>query len=129
MSMDWRDLSGDMPPRLIEQALDDDGDGIADAAAWESVKAAVEIRLRGCFGGDIPARHTAVADGARRVFLLETLYTRRGFTENNPYTARAATEEKRLKALAAGEDSTEADSGAAFIGSPAKVAGTKGLMA
>lgn len=127
--MDWRDLSGDMPPALIEQALDDDGDGIADAAVWLLVQDGAEKRVRGCFGGAAPAIHADAAADARRLFLLETLYTRRGFVERNPFTARAAAAERRLRALASGEESASGDSGAAFIGKPAKVAGVEGLMA
>lgn len=127
--MDWKDLAGEMAPALIEQALDDDGDGIADASAWTLVQAGAEGRIRGCFGGPAPEQHADAAIEARRLFLLETLYNRRGITERNPYTARATAAEKRLRALASGEESTSGDAGAAFIGEPAKVAGTKGLMA
>lgn len=127
--MDWRDLSGEMPPALIEQALDDDGDGIADAAVWALVQADAEKRIRGCFGGAAPAIHADAAAEARRLFILEMLYTRRGITERNPFAARAKEAERRLRALASGEESASGDSGAAFIGEPAKVAGVGGLMA
>ena len=34
---DWKELTAYMAPRLIAEALDDDGDGLPDAAAWEAV--------------------------------------------------------------------------------------------
>ena len=52
--MNQEDLLGEMPLDLLTQALDDDGDGLADAAAWASVCASAEERLRNAFGGDVP---------------------------------------------------------------------------
>ena len=127
--MNWTDLAGQMAPALIEQALDDDGDGVADDSAWALVQSDAEERIQSCFGGAVPDAHSLAAVEARRLFILESLYHRRGFTEGNPFTARASNAEKRLRALASGEETTSGDSGAEFIGQPAKVAGTTGMMA
>lgn len=128
MNMD--ELLGEMPRELLIQALDDDGDGRADAAAWESVQAAAEERIRAVFGGDPPPRHATATAYARKLFILVILYNRRGHTADaNPYTAAAKAAEKRLEDIAAGD--VLLDGGTtepAFIGRPAKVANTKGLM-
>lgn len=127
--MDWKTLAGAMSLSRIEQALDDDGDGIADESAWALVQSDAEERIQGCFGGAIPEQHTAAATAARKLFILETLFSRCGITEGNPYTKRANDAETRLRKLASGEASSSGDSGAVFVGEPAKVAGTTGMMA
>lgn len=129
--MTQEDLIGEMPRELLVQALDDDGDGLADEAAWTAVLASAEDRLRNAFGGDVPAKHAQAAAHARKLFLLVTLYNRRGHTaEANPYTSAANRAEDRLHRLASGEDSTDGgEAEPSFIGEPAKISGTKGLMA
>ena len=82
--MDWKTLAGAMSLSRIEQALDDDGDGIADESAWALVQSDAEERIQGCFGGAIPEQHTAAATAARKLFILETLFSRCGITEGNP---------------------------------------------
>jgi hypothetical protein len=128
MTMD--ELLGEMPKALLVQALDDDGDGIADAGAWEAVQAAAEERIRAAFGGDPPAKHATAVSHARKLFILVVLYDRRGFTgETNPYTAAANRAEKRLEDIASGDASLDAGgTEPAFVGRPAKVANTAGLM-
>jgi hypothetical protein len=125
------ELLGDMPQALLTEALDDNRDGAADDDAWAAVQVAAEERIRSAFGGDAPAKHAIAAAHARKVFLLEILYNRRGFTgDANPHTAAANRVEKRLEALAAGEVSTDGgDAEPVFIGQPAKVAGLRGNMA
>lgn len=127
--MDWKELAGAMPLKQIEQALDDDGDGIADADAWVLVQSDAEDRIQSCFGGPVPAQHVTATKLPRRLFLLESLFNRRGITEGNPYTKRAAEAETRLRGLASGEETTSGDSGAVFVGQPAKISGTPGMMA
>lgn len=129
MLTDWKSLAGDMAPAFITQALDDDGDGFADAAVWDAVLEAANTRVAvACPSAD--AKHPDAADYARRMFCLESLYTRRGYTaDGNPFTDRALDAEKRLKALASGDETTGGDGDAVFVGEPAKAAGTRGLMA
>ncbi len=129
MVSDWHELSGDMTPTIIEQALDDNGDGIADDEVWQAVLSAALSRVRvAC--SDAMTRHPDAASYAMRMFCCESLWTRRGFTdEGNPFRARATAAENRLRALASGDESDSGDSDAVFIGEPAKIAGLKGLMA
>lgn len=129
---DWRELAGHMPPQRIVEALDDDGDGLADDAAWAAVLRAVEDRLATVFGpGGVPAAAAGLAEYARKLFALELLYNRRGLAgEENPYEAEAQRAEARLRALASGEENTDgATTEPVIIGEPARIAGTGGLLA
>lgn len=129
--MTREELLGEMPEALQVQALDDNGDGMAEAAAWQAVHAAAESRLRGCFGGTVPAKHAVVSEHALKLFLLVILYNRRGMIgDANPYTSAADRAERRLEALASGEASVDGgDTEPVFVGEPAKVAGLRGNMA
>lgn len=126
---DWRELAGDMAPAHIEEALDDDGDGVADARAWALVLGAASVRVATACP-DADARHPEAADYARRMFCLESLFARRGFAgDGNPFSARALDAERRLRALASGDETTGGDGDAVFVGEPAKASGIGGLMA
>ena len=129
---DWRDLCAYLPPARIAEALDDDGDGLPDAAAWEAVRAGAEERLRAVFGpAGVPPAQDALAEHARKLFALSCLYARRGLGgDENPFADEARRAEDRLKALAQGDESTDGGSAApVVIGEPARLSGTGGLMA
>lgn len=109
--MEWLELAGEMPPEQIVQALDDNKDGEADASAWALVQSGADERIRDCFGGPTPAKFSQTTAFARKVFILETLFTRRGFVgRENPYAGKADGAERRLRALAGGSESVEAGS-------------------
>ena len=126
----YEELAGYMPLSRVVEALDDDGDGLADAAAWEAVRETAEDRLRAIFGTRTVAESFEV-EHARKLFGLSLLYARRGLGgDENPFEAQAAAAEARLRALAAGEESTDGISTEpVLIGEPALVAGTGGLLA
>lgn len=127
---DHGELAGYLPPQRIVEALDDDGDGRADAKAWAAVRETAEDRLRAIFGArDVP--DTFETEHARKLFALSLLYARRGLGgDENPFEAQAAAAEARLRALAAGEESTDGGSTEpVIIGEKAMFAGTGGLMA
>lgn len=128
--MNYEDLSGEIPLASIVEALDDNGDGEADADAWQAVQASAEQRIADAFGGSVPTRWANAADYARKVFLCEILFRRRGLTDSrNPYTAQASKAEDRLRQLAAGENAPAGDGGGEIFYQDAKVANTQGLMA
>lgn len=103
--MNWLDLAGEIPEAELIKALDDNRDGEADEGVWAMVLTSAEARLEDCFGGKPPAKFSQTYGYAKRVFVLETLFTRRGFTgEANPYTRKATDAERRLRALADGEE-------------------------
>ena len=128
----YEELAGYMPPQRIVEALDDDGDGRADDAAWAAVRQGAEDRLATIFGpGGVPAEAAGLAEYARKLFALVLLYNRRGLAgEDNPYETEAQRAEARLRALASGEENTDgATTEPVIIGEPAKIAGTGGLLA
>lgn len=130
--MDWEDLAGEMPAEQIVQALDDNKDGEADPSAWALVQSGAEDRLNDCFGGPPPAKFSQTCSYARKVFILETLFTRRGFVgRENPYAAKAADAERRLRSLAGGTENVEAGSAGPDWAETRPLAGTptKGFMA
>lgn len=128
--LNYTDLSGEMPLQAITQALDDDGDGQADDLAWQKVLSSARMRIDEAFGGAVPPRYAGAAQYALRIFCCEILYRRRGFSgERNPYTSQANRAEDRLRKLATGEETPEGGGGGTMYGEPAKIAGTKGLMA
>lgn len=128
--MNWQDLSGEIPLASIEQALDDNGDGAADEEAWTSVQTSAQDRINDAFGGYVPVRYARAAEYARKIFLCEILFRRRGLSgDRNPFSSQATKAEDRLRALANGTDSPEGSGGGTEISEPAKISGTPGLMA
>lgn len=127
----WRDLLGYLPEKRLVEALDDDGDGLVDEAAWQSVMASSEERVRVTLGAELPAVHHSLGVYARKIFALSLLYTRRGITgSDNPFETIASEVEERLRSIAAGDESTDAaTTEPVIIGEPAKIAGTAGLLA
>jgi hypothetical protein len=128
--MDWKELEGELPREHLVEALDDNGDGEADAAAWAAAQADAQERIADAFGGAVPARHAGAAAYARKMFLCEMLFRRRGLSgDRNPFSAQAAKAEDRLRRLATGAETPEGAGGGTAYSEPAKVAGVGGLMA
>lgn len=127
----WDELTPWLPPQRLIEALDDDGDGEVDASAWQAVRVAAEDRLQTAFGGPVPPEYVRVAEHARKMFELETLYLRRGIAgSDNPFASAAQDAEERLRALASGDESADGSTAApVIIGAPAGIAGLGGLMA
>ena len=125
------DLVGDMPERMIVEALDDDGDGFADDAAFSAALASANARAEAIFGGTVPERYARAADYAVRVFLLDIIYRRKGGIgkdDVNPWEKLADEQAARLRALASGTESIDATSDGAVIAKPAKIYNTLGVM-
>ena len=128
--MNYEDLSGEMPLATIVQALDDDGDGQADETAWAAVQASAEERIADAFGGAVPERCAGAVAYARKVFLLDILYGRRGFSgDKNPFASKARDTEARLRKLSSGDEAPAGIGGGTVFSEPAKVAGVTGLLA
>ena len=123
------DLVGDMPERMIVEALDDDGDGFADDAAFNAALASANARAEAIFGGSVPERYARAADYAVRVFLLDLIHRRHGDADDkNPWASLAVEQVSRLRALASGTESIDATSDGAVIAKPAKIYNTLGVM-
>lgn len=127
--MNYVDLTGFMTMEHIVEALDDNGDGAADAGAWNQVLAAADERIDNVFGGAVPEALAHSVGYARKIFCAEILFVRRGFSgEHNPFSKRANDQEARMRKLASGEDNAMANAGGSFVGTKAKISGTAGLI-
>lgn len=78
------DIAGQVPAAFLLQALDDDGDGLADAGIWDGIVSAAQNEIDGRlaaaysvpFSSPVPALIKAVCS----VLALWLVYKRRGIT-------------------------------------------------
>lgn len=134
----YEDLKGEMPLARIVEALDDDGDGLADADVWQALRVDVAARVAAAAGAPeiVDVLPPAAVAHAVRVFSLESLYIRRGYDgDRNPFAGRATAAEKSLtrhadKARADADEvkDAEAEAVAEFIGKPARIIPYGGLL-
>ncbi len=104
MYCDLSDIQAIIPPDFLTQALDDDGDGIADAGALVIAGACREV------DAILGVRYTVpldpvppVATHAAVTLAAEACYLRRGAAgDKNPYHAAAAAVRQQLRDIAAG---------------------------
>lgn len=123
------DLVGDMPAQKIVEALDDDGDLIADEAAFRAVLASANERAAAIFGGKIMPQYAAAVDHAVRIFVLDLLYRRRAAAdEANPWSRLADEEAARLRSLASGTESIDASGDGVVISKPARIYNSTGVL-
>jgi phage gp36-like protein len=106
----------ELPPEFLLEALDDDRDGIEDTGLYDAVAAAASEAVDAYLGARVPvplATPSALASQASRVFALESLYARRGYSAKsdppNPWHARATDLRARLARIAAGDEPYETD--------------------
>jgi phage gp36-like protein len=96
-----------LPSAFLTEALDDDRDDAADAGLLDEIIAAADNEVDAALGQrfSVPfAEPPPVAVHASKVFVLETLYRRRGSSDdNNPWAAQAAAVRKRLVDIGRGE--------------------------
>lgn len=90
------EVKAKLPWDFIVQALDDDKDGLMDDSVWEVIaeNAAKQVDARLGKRYQVPFNPDAlepIVSDASLTFVLETLYTRRGFgtAENNPFLTAA----------------------------------------
>ena len=106
----------ELPPQFLLEALDDDGDGIEDDGLYEAVAAAASEAVDAYLAARVPVplgSPSALASQASRVFALESLYARRGYSKDsdppNPWYPRAQELRRRLERIASGEEPYEVD--------------------
>lgn len=97
-----------IPPKHLREALDDDADGVADAGLLEEIIRAAGTRVDAALGQRYAVPFSdplpAIVSHAAKVFVLESLYRRRGLAdENNPWVAQASALDKQLMAIGKGE--------------------------
>ena len=107
-------VTAKLPNDFIVQALDDDKDGLLDEDVWAAVAAdaadQVDDRLGQRYSVPFdPANLSAKVRASSLMFVLETLYLRRGFgtEETNPFlhSARAARKDDKADTVVKpGED-------------------------
>lgn len=109
-------VAGSIPPAFLLEALDDDRDGVEDAGLYDAIaeNASNEVDAYLASRVAVPmATPVPLAVQASRVFCLETLYQRRGYSEDtdppNPWSAQAKALRKRLERIASGEEPLERD--------------------
>jgi hypothetical protein len=131
LALEKTDIVSMMPMARIVEALDDNGDGIEDTGAWVGVVATANERLADAFGtADVPPDFQQACRSALKYFVLELLYSRRGFAgQANPWDRQATAAEKQLRSLASGETAVvSTDDSGAVISTPARLAGMTGLI-
>lgn len=99
-----------LPMDFIIEALDDDKDGQIDAEVWDLVAADAADQVDARLGQRYATPFSldalpAPAKSASLLFVLETLYQRRGYgtTENNPFLASARAARTELEAIGSGD--------------------------
>lgn len=104
------DVLARMPLSLFTECLDDDGDGLRDAAVWLAVAEDAARTVDGYLGQRYavpfdPANAPATVFQASLLFVLETLYLRRGkgTEETNPWLVPARAMRRKLEAIGTGE--------------------------
>jgi len=107
-------LKASVPPDFILGALDDDGDGVADAAVWdaivEKVSEAIDSRLAPRYRVPLSEPVLAIAKEAAQIFAAEALYLRRGLLKDaNPWADQAKAMRERLERIGRGEERLESD--------------------
>jgi len=101
-----------IPPQHLNDALDDDGDGTADAGMLDGVIAkasqTVDALIAAQFATPIADPVPAPVREAAFVFACELIYDRRQILEKNPYRDRADKWRERLADIGAGKSNLDA---------------------
>lgn len=101
-------LKGKIPDDLLLQALDDNGDGVADDGVWDSISDDVDKAINGPLEGtyDVPLAepYPYVVTESAIIFACEAIYMRRGLATKdvNPWVTRADAMRKRLEDIGSG---------------------------
>ena len=102
------DLHGKIPPAFLTQALDDDGDGAADAGLWELIASQAGDAIDGVLGQRYATPFDpapAIVRTAALIFAAEAVYARRGVSpEQNPWKAQADATRAKLAAIGTGAE-------------------------
>lgn len=98
-----------LPMSFIVEALDDNADGVLDLEVWEAVAGDAADQVDGRLGMRYavpfdPDALEPIVKSSSLMFVLETLYQRRGFgtEETNPFLVGARAARKELSDIGAG---------------------------
>jgi phage gp36-like protein len=103
------DLKGKIPDRDLLSMLDDDQDGVIDAAVWAQIQADVQTEIDGTLGRRYATPFTdplpAAVKLAAQLFAIEAVYKRRGLlNDKSQETVAAKNIRTTLAAIADGEE-------------------------
>lgn len=131
-------LEAELPPQFLVQALDDDGDGLADPGVWDKVLDAVSTEIDGILGQRYPVPFQnplpAVVVHSARVLALAMLHRRRGIEDKaNPFAKTAQQALEKLQAIAAGKEPLTPEiqrqaPGVSIIGEKSKLQSSSGKI-
>lgn len=99
-------IETELPPLHLNDALDDDADGVADSGLLDAIISRAEQAVDAFLGGIFVVPFTtppAVVKEAAFVFACEAIYNRRQILEKNPYKERADYWRTRLEKIGNGE--------------------------
>jgi len=102
------DLTGDISPTFLQQALDDTGDGSQVPITFETLEASVEVDIDAYIGLryalPLGTPYPPVILSAAKILALEKLYKRRGIADDkNPWASQAGQMRTLLKAISLGQ--------------------------
>lgn len=102
------DLEGKIPAQLLLQALDDNGDGLADDGVWDQIATdvgnAINSRLEGNYAVPLTGTVPAIVTEAAKILAAEAVYLRRGMSgDQNPWVKQADVMRKRLEDIGSGK--------------------------
>lgn len=132
-------IAADVPAEFLLEALDDDRDGVEDAGLYDQIAANASEAVDAYIGARYPTPWSgtvpALLSRASRVFCLETLYTRRGYSEDtdppNPWHGLAEGLRARLGRIADGTEPLIVDeSGPSIdvVSEPARTTSSSGKL-
>lgn len=103
------ELKGKIPDRDLLAALDDDEDGVIDAAVWAQIQSDVQREIDGTLGQrySVPfaAPLPAVVSLAAQNLAIEAVYNHRGsLNDKSPERIAAKNSRSKLSAIANGEE-------------------------
>ena len=101
------DLVGLIPPDFLTQALDDNGDGVADDGLLDLIIAQASEEIDGYIGRRYPlpllTPYPEVITSSAKALAAEALYKRRGIEDQkNPWSAKARSIRMLLQSIAQG---------------------------
>lgn len=101
-------IEAELPDQFLVQALDDDKDGVEDAGKYDEVAGVAcgdaDALVSQSYPVPFAAPYPPLIAMAARMFMLEKLYSRRGYSgENNPHTSAAEKMRARLIAVGVGD--------------------------
>lgn len=96
-------VTGKLPDKILNDALDDDKDGTEDPGVFDDIVASASLEIDGYLSGLFPtpfANPPAKVQTAALIFVLESIYQRRQIpSDQNPFTITATWWRKHLQAV------------------------------